>query len=122
MSDTPAFEYPPEDQQFEVGQKIYVIDPNEFDIYEAQISAIDGNKYQIHYPDYPDDDGEIEGTKRFLIKTEKNNKIFEEQDRIRLQEEARALEEEEEEAESQEDEDDKNYEQKDNEDDAQSKN
>lgn len=66
----------PEGYEFKEGENVYVIDPNGFDIWEAQISKIVADNYAVHYPDYPQDDEELNGTARLLAATEKNKDIY----------------------------------------------
>lgn len=66
----------PEGYVFKEEENIYVIDPNGFDIWEAQISKIVADNYAVHYPQYPEDDEEINGTDRLLPQTEKNKDIY----------------------------------------------
>lgn len=103
MSDeeTPNFEFD-EKHTFVKGEKIYAIDDNGFDIYEAEIEDIKDGKYKIHYPEYPDDDKEVENTKTLLVRSEANKKIYDEQEKVRVErenEEEEMAEEEEEEKE-----------------------
>lgn len=93
MSDeTPNFDIPT-NHTFTAGEQIYVIDPNGFDLYEAEIKSVGENSWHVHYPDYPEDDFTAKNTSRFLLKTETNMKIYEEQETIRV---AKQIEEEEE--------------------------
>ena len=66
----------PEGYVFKEEENVYVIDPNGFDIWEAQISKIVADNYAVHYPDYPEDDEELNGTDRLLAATEKNKDIY----------------------------------------------
>ena len=77
------------DHVFEKGETVYVIDSNEFDIYSAKITAIDGDKYTVYYPDYETDEVVTE-TIRMLPQTQKNNAEFNRQEAIRLRKEKRA--------------------------------
>lgn len=95
MSDLPAFERDAS-QEFHVGDKVYVIEENEFDIFEAEIKEIDEEGISVHYMEFPDDDGKV-AKERVLAQTETNKKIFEEQEQIRN---AKDEEEEEEAAEA----------------------
>ena len=76
-----------EGHEWTQGEKIYVLDRNKFDIYEAEIKEIkqikNKNEYSIHYPEYPDDDFVAKTTTRFLVQNEANKKIFEEQEAVR---------------------------------------
>ena len=75
-----------QDHVFEKGETAYVIDPNEFDIYEVKITQIDGDKYTLYSPDYETDEVVI-GTSRLLPQTTKNNAEFKRQEVIRLRKE-----------------------------------
>ncbi|KAK8836898.1 hypothetical protein M9Y10_037424 [Tritrichomonas musculus] len=66
----------PEGYVFKEEENVYVIDPNGFDIWEAQISKIVADNYAVHYPEYPQDDEELHGTARLLAATEKNKDIY----------------------------------------------
>ena len=79
--------------KFAENEKIYVIDDNGFDIYEAIIKQVrNGIIYDVEYPDYPDDNFSTVSTARFLLRTEKNKAIYEQQEAIRV---AKEYEEEE---------------------------
>ncbi|KAH0787026.1 Mitotic apparatus protein [Histomonas meleagridis] len=88
MDDIPNFERI-DNPVFHVDEYVYVISTNEYDIYEAVVTSVDGDNYHVHYPDYPDDDETVEGTERILKETEQNKKIFNKQERIRLAKEKR---------------------------------
>lgn len=90
--DIPNFEKPV-NHTFTVGEQIYVIDPNGYDLYEAEIKSVGENSWHVHYPEYPEDDFTAKNTSRFLLKTDTNFKIYREQEDVRL---AKTLEEEEE--------------------------
>ena len=92
MSDLPAFDRP--EHEFQVGEKVYVIEETEFDIFEAEIQEIGEETFSVHYMEFPDDDGKV-AKARVLVQSEKNKSIFEEQEEIRN---AKDNEEEEEEA------------------------
>jgi len=77
----PDFERDP-DRQFRAGEKVYAIDTNLFDIYDAEVTGVTEDGIQIHYPDWSDDDGEIE-IERLLCQTARNSAIFREQNAIR---------------------------------------
>lgn len=72
-----------EDHQFKEGEDIYMIDPNGFDIYKAQIVKIEGTQYKIHYPEYPEDDETVENTERILALSRVNTRIFNTQEAAR---------------------------------------
>ncbi|EAX96865.1 hypothetical protein TVAG_390720 [Trichomonas vaginalis G3] len=72
-----------EDHQFKEGEEIYMIDPNGFDIYKAQIVKIEGTQYKIHYPEYPEDDETVENTDRILALSRINTRIFNNQEAAR---------------------------------------
>lgn len=84
MSDEPAPEFDRAEHTFTKGEKVYVIDPNGYDIWEAEITEVKENSVSVHYPEYPEDDGEIQNdTKRVLAQSKKNKKIFEDQEAVR---------------------------------------
>jgi len=95
MSELPQFERVAE-HVYQKGEKIYVIDENDYDIYAAHIHDVKENAWDIHFPEYPDDDKVFNTTSRFLVSTPVNDKIFEEQDKIRLELEKETEDEEEE--------------------------
>lgn len=70
-----------------VGQEIFIIDENKYDIYRAEIVAIKDGVYTIFYPDYETTE-EINGIDRILLKNNVNKKIFKEQELIRSKIEA----------------------------------
>lgn len=72
-----------EDHEFQVKEKILVIDPNGFDLWEGEIVAIEDGKYSIHYPEFPDDDETVEDTARLLVKNRVNTRIFNNQEASR---------------------------------------
>ncbi|OHT06158.1 Mitotic apparatus protein [Tritrichomonas foetus] len=69
-----------ESHQFKVGESVFVIDPNGFDLWKATIRSIEENKFSLHYPEFPDDDEIVEGTERLLERSRKNGRIFNEQE------------------------------------------
>jgi hypothetical protein len=77
------FEYPGR-QPFKISDEVYIIDDNGYDIFEAIIKTKVNDRYEIHYPEYPDDDGFVHKS-RILFQTEQNKKIFEEQEESRKQ-------------------------------------
>ena len=92
MSDEekPQFSKEP-DHKFVEGEKIYIIDPNGFDIYQAEIRSYRNGTYDIHYPQYPSDDFTTTDTSRFLVINEANQAIFNDQESVRV---AKEIEEE----------------------------
>ena len=87
------FEYSPE-HKYQIGEKIYVIDPNGYDIWEAEIVEIGTTSWFVHFPDYPEDDGQYETPDQFLLRTEKNRSIFEKQEKARKENQEEEEEEE----------------------------
>ena len=85
--DTPDFEYPEKGHVFREGDIIFMIDDNQYDIYTIKIMRKKKNIYDIIYPDYPDERCTVEGTERFLMQTERNLSIFEEQEKKRIEKE-----------------------------------
>jgi hypothetical protein len=75
MGDAAKFEIV-EDHEFKLKEKVLVIDSNGFDVWEAIITAINADTYKVHYPDYPQEDEELEGTSRILVETRINRRIF----------------------------------------------
>ena len=65
----------PEGHVFQEEENVFVIDPNGFDIWEAQITKIVNDRYAVHYPEYPQDDEELT-TARLLVASEKNQELF----------------------------------------------
>lgn len=84
MSNLPNFSRH-EGHEFKDGEQIYVIDPNKYDIWAAEIQSVTDKGYKIHYPDYPDDDCLVEDASSFLVKDDVNTKIFKSQEKIRKQ-------------------------------------
>jgi hypothetical protein len=82
MGDTPKFEVV-ENHEFNPKEKVFVIDPNGFDLWAAVILAIDDGKYKLHYPEYPHDDQELDGISRILVDTRANRRIFNAQESAR---------------------------------------
>jgi len=79
MSKEPEFERVV-DHEFKLKETVFMIDPNGYDIWEGQITSIEGLKFSIHYPDYPNDDEVVEGTERMLVATKMNRRIFNNQE------------------------------------------
>jgi hypothetical protein len=75
MTSSPGFERIP-DHFFQVREKIFVIDNNEFDIWEAQIKDVQSDSVSVHYPEFPDDDEVISDLRRLLTDTRVNRRIF----------------------------------------------
>jgi hypothetical protein len=90
-SEVPAFEKV-EGHEFAVGESVFVIDQNGYDIWEAQVVAVVGDKIAVHYPEYPEDDEELTGTDRLLVATDANKAIFTEMEETRKQAEAESEE------------------------------
>ena len=65
----------PRNHVFLEKENVFIIDKNEFDIWEGTIQIINDVQYLIHYPDYPEDD-ETVGLERILPKTNKNKQIY----------------------------------------------
>ena len=96
MEEIPKFDKDPK-HVWKKGEKLFVIDTNGFDIYEAELKYVSPIAWHVHYPDYPEDDFTARSTERFLVMNETNLKIFDEQQNIRA---CKAAEEEEEEEET----------------------
>jgi hypothetical protein len=75
MSGSPKFEYTP-DHSFHPKEKIFVIDKNGFDIWEAEIVDIESGTFSVHYPAFPEDDEKISDSNRILVDTRVNRRIF----------------------------------------------
>ena len=71
------------DHIFKVNEKIYILESNEYDIFEAIITKIENGVFSVHYPDWPDDDRDFNSTKRFYPQTDKNTKEFLRQEIVR---------------------------------------
>ena len=71
------------DHEFQAKEKVLVIDPNGFDLWEGEIMSVEDGKYSIHYPEFPDDDEVMEDTSRLLVKNRINNRIFNNQEASR---------------------------------------
>ena len=68
--------------EFQVGDKVFAIDKNKYDIYQAVVKKVVGpNLYDVVYPDYETE--ETVEQERILVRNEKNTKIYEEQERVR---------------------------------------
>ncbi|KAK8888034.1 hypothetical protein M9Y10_039094 [Tritrichomonas musculus] len=86
VNDIPDFERV-ENHQFQKDEEVYMIDPNGLDLWEGIIEKAEGNKYSIHYPEFPTDDEDVEGTDRVLVRTDKNKEIYNNQEKIRAEKE-----------------------------------
>ena len=86
---TPLFERN-EDHEWRLDEKVYVLDESRYDIFEAIIVAVYEDGYDVHYPEWPDDDETVEADRLVQI-TDKNTAIFIEQEKIRARKE-KALE------------------------------
>ena len=75
MSDKPQFERV-NDYEFKEKETVYVIDKNDYDIWEAKIMKIEGQKFSVHYPDYTSDDEDITDVNRILVSTKINKRIY----------------------------------------------
>jgi hypothetical protein len=82
MTTKPAFEIV-KDHEFKVREKVFVIDPNGFDIWEAVIVNANDGKIALRYPEYPADNEEFEDTARILVDTRVNRRIFNAQEATR---------------------------------------
>lgn len=71
------------DHEFKVKEVVFVIDPNGYDIWEANITAVDGNKYSVHYPDFPNEDTVLDDKSRILVDTRVNRRIYNNQETAR---------------------------------------
>jgi hypothetical protein len=89
--DTPQF-FQEADHEFTVGEHVYVIDNNGFDIFDAVISDLQDSQIQVDYPDWPDDAGWVE-RERVIPSNRANDAIFNAQERIRKQKEREEEEE-----------------------------
>jgi hypothetical protein len=78
----PGFERNP-DHNFQVREKVFIIDNNGFDIWEAQIKDIQGGSVTVHYPGFPDDDEAINDFARVLVDGRVNRRIFNSQEATR---------------------------------------
>jgi hypothetical protein len=79
MPKAPKFERV-KDHAFDVKEKVFVIDKNGFDIWEAEITQIQNGTYAIHYLEFPDDDENLTETNRILVNTRVNHRIFNQQE------------------------------------------
>lgn len=79
MSKQPEFEIDP-NHEFKSKEKVYLIDTNGYDIWEAKITAVDGNKYTVQLLEDRKHTETVEGTERLLAWTRANTKICKEQD------------------------------------------
>ena len=72
-----------ENKGFKNGDDVYVIDGNGYDIYLGKIVNVVGDTYAIHYPAWPEDDEELNGSERLLALSDRNKEIFEQQEKLR---------------------------------------
>jgi hypothetical protein len=82
MTNPPSFDIV-KDHEFKLKEKVFVIDPNGFDLWAGVITSTSGGKYSVHYPDYPQDDQEFEDTSHLLVDTRVNRRIFNSQEATR---------------------------------------
>ena len=104
MSDgqIPNFDYE-RDHELKPKERVLVIDPNGYDLWEGVVMSNDNGKVEIHYPEYPDEDEIIDGIdnqKRILVRNRTNTRIFRQQEMAREQNAQSDDEEEEENDES----------------------
>ena len=78
MGEKPQFEFI--EHEFKVKEKVYIIDPNEYDLWEGEIRNIEDGKYSVHKPEFPEDDEVLEDSSRILAKTRINTRIFNNQE------------------------------------------
>jgi hypothetical protein len=88
--DYPAFSRD-SDHEFLPGEPVYIIDSNEYDIWEAYVRAIAPNRIRVRIPSEGLSEQWVQ-SKRILEKNEVNIAIFEEQERIRRAKELRDME------------------------------
>jgi hypothetical protein len=81
MDTLPSFDRDP-NHAFLRGEVVYVIDPNDYDIWEACVVKITDRRYCVSYKDNACDDEWVD-KRRVLAKNVVNFEIFEEQERIR---------------------------------------
>lgn len=79
----PEFDIIP-DHEFKEGEKVYVIDPNGYDMWEAIILKKNKDKFSVHYPEYSDDDEELTGTARMLVKNKNNIELYKKMEEQRM--------------------------------------
>jgi hypothetical protein len=79
MSGNPDFEII-QGHDFKPKEKVMVIDPNGYDLWEGVIISVKPGKYSIHYPEFDDQDEELEDVSRLLVNTRKNRRIFNQQE------------------------------------------
>ncbi|OHS93217.1 Mitotic apparatus protein [Tritrichomonas foetus] len=103
MSDTstPPFDYT-KDHELKPKEKVFVIDPNGYDLWAGVVQSNENGKVAIHYPEYPDEDEVIEGDaqKRILYNNRTNSRIYNNQEMKREEKDQPDSEEEEEPSES----------------------
>ncbi|KAH0789817.1 Mitotic apparatus protein [Histomonas meleagridis] len=87
-----------ENHEFLPKEEVLIIDKNGVDLWKGEIVSIKDGKYKIHYPEYPEDDEELEGTSRILVKNRANTYIYNTQEASRNTILPKEIEDEEEEA------------------------
>lgn len=80
--EAPDFERPKDDYEFSKGEEIYIIDKNKIDLWKAIIKKVSPDKVSVHY-EASEEDKKYSTTKRFLLRTDHNNEIFNQQEEIR---------------------------------------
>lgn len=78
----PNFDYSHK-TQLRKNDKIFVIDKNQYDIYEAILIKRENGFNYVRYPDYPGEDEKILGVRRILAQTPRNINIFRNQEKLR---------------------------------------
>jgi hypothetical protein len=68
--------------QFHLGETVYVIDDNDYDIWEARVKKLEQKRIFVSFEHEIDNDQWI-NRKRILMQNDVNNEIFREQERIR---------------------------------------
>ena len=69
------------------GEKVYCIDANGYDIWDGYVESYKKGYYRIRFVDFPNETSQVSAG-RLLMQTERNKKIFQEQEEIRKQLEA----------------------------------
>jgi hypothetical protein len=82
MGEHPDFEVVP-DHEFKVKEKVLVIDANGYDLWEGVITSTENGRFAVHYPEFPEDDQELEDSSRILVDTRVNRRIFNTQEAAR---------------------------------------
>lgn len=81
MSDPPKF-MRFSDHRFKVGEDVYLIDENGYDIFEGRLKSISANKYIVYLP-VDQTEYELPSAERLLKRCAQNKKIFYTQEKIR---------------------------------------